>query len=96
MTKGNKDLANKIIDICLYNEIEETNLYLKVLDNQIKFYQNEINLLEESKPVFFLKKKLQEHNKKIEEYEQKIYDTYKEINEEVNYILEIKKNIDFN
>ena len=96
MSKDKEDLVNKIIDLCLYHEIEETNLYLKILDNKIKFYQNEINFLEDTKPFFFQKKKLQEHNKKIEEYEQKIYDAYKEIAEEVDFIVEIRKNIDNN
>ena len=53
MSKDKEDLVNNIIDLCLYHEIEETNLYLKILDNKIKFYQNEINFLEDTKPFFF-------------------------------------------
>lgn len=56
MAKNNKELVNKVIDLCLLHEIEETNLYLKMLDNQIKFYQSQINFLEDTKPFFFQKK----------------------------------------
>lgn len=94
MAKNDKELVNKIIDLCLLHEIEESNLYLKMLDNQIKFYQSQINFLEDTKPFFFQKRKLEEHNKKIEEYEQKIFDTYKKMNEEVDMIFEMQNSID--
>lgn len=87
-------MGNKIIDLCLLHEIKESNLYLKMLDNQIKFYQNQINFLEDTKPLFFQKKKLEEHNKKIEEYEQKIFNAYKSIGEEVDLIIEMQNSID--
>ncbi len=93
MAKDDKKLVNKIIDLCLLHEIKESNLYLKMLDNRIKFYQCEINYLEDTKPLFFQKKKLEEHNKKIEEYEQKIFDTYKKIEEEVDFIIEMQNSI---
>lgn len=94
MSKNDKELVNKVIDLCLLHEIDESNLYLKMLDNQIKFYQSQISFLEDTKPFFFQKKKLEEHNKKIEEYEQKICDNYKKMNEEVNCIIEIQNSID--
>lgn len=94
MSKGNKELANKIIDLVMIHQIQESNLYLKVLDNQIKFYQNERNFLEDTKPFFFQKKKLEEHNKKIEVCEQKIFETYKKMNEEVEFIIEMQNSID--
>lgn len=94
MAKNDKELVNKVIDLCLLHEIEETNLYLKMLDNQIKFYQSQINFLEDTKPFFFQKKKLEEHKKKIEEYERKLFDTYKTMGEEVNCIIEMQNSID--
>ena len=94
MIKNDKKLVNKIIDLCLLHEIKESNLYLKMLDNRIKFYQSQINYLEDTKPLFFQKKKLEEHNKKIEEYERKLFDTYKTMGEEVNCIIEMQNSID--
>ncbi len=94
MLKNDKDLVNKILDFCLKHEIECSNLYLKMLGNQIKIYQTEINYLKNTKPLFFQKKKLKEHNKKIEEYEQKIFNAYNSIGEEVDLIFEMQNSID--
>ena len=90
----NENIACKVIELCVVNEINESKLYLKMLDNQIKFYQNELNFLEDNKPFFFQKKKLEEHNKKIEEYEQKIFDTYKKIEKEIDFMYEMQQSID--
>lgn len=94
MSKGDKELVNKIIDLFTIHQIQESNLYLKVLDNQIKFYQNERNFLEDTKPFFFQKKKLEEYNKKIDTCEQKIFELYKKMNEEVEFIIEMQNSID--
>ena len=94
MAIDNKDLVNKVIDLCLIYGIKDSQLYLEFLDNQIKFYQNERNFLEDTKPFFFQKKKLEEHNKKIEVCEQKIFETYKKMNEEVEFIIEMQNSID--
>lgn len=93
MPKDNKDITNKIIDLCLIYEIKESHSYFELLDNKIKFYQNQIRFLEDTKPFFFQKKKLKEHNKKIEDCEQKIYDTYYKMNEEVEMILKMQNSI---
>lgn len=95
MSKKNKDneLLNKVIDLCLIYGIKDSELYLKVLDNKIKFYQSQIRFLEDTKPLFFQKKKLEEHNKKIEAYEQIITDAYIQMNEEVDMILKMQNSI---
>ncbi len=95
MSKKNKDneLLNKVIDLCLIYGIKDSELYLKVLDNKIKFYQSQIRFLEDTKPLFFQKKKLEEHNKKIEEYEQIITNAYLQMNEEVELILKMQNSI---
>lgn len=94
MSKGDKELVNKIIDLFTIHQIQESNLYLKMLDNQIKVQQNHIKYLEDTKPFFFQKKKLEKYNKEIEKCEQKIYETYKKMNEEVDFIFEMKNSID--
>lgn len=95
MSKKNKDneLLNKVIDLCLIYGIKDSELYLKVLNNKIKFYQDQIRFLEDTKPLFFQKKKLEEHNKKIEEYEQIITNAYLQMNEEVDTILKMQNSI---
>lgn len=91
MSKREKDnkneLISEIINLYLEDSIKESQLYLKLLDNQIKTYQSEINYLENTKPFFFQKRKLKEHNKKIESYEKKIKDTYLKMSAETNEIL---------
>lgn len=94
MSKEDKELLNKVIDLCMVYGIKESQLYLKFLDNQVKTYQNHRNFLEDTKPFFFQKKKLEEHNKKIEVCEQKIFETYKKMNEEVEFIIEMQNSID--
>lgn len=88
MNKKNSDneLVTKVIDLCLLNSIEESKLYLKFLDNQINFYQSHIDFLENTRPYFFQKKKLEEHNKEIEKYENKIRDIYIKIEQEIDEI----------
>lgn len=88
-----QELLNKVIDLCLTHGIKESELYLKALDNQIKVYQNHIEFLENTKPWFFQKEKLKEHNKEIELYENKIYETYMKMNDEVDYIMELRSSI---
>lgn len=95
MSKKNKDneLLNKVIDLCLIYGIKDSELYLKVLDNKIKFYQSQIRFLEDTKPLFFQKNKLEEHNKKIEEYEQIITNAYLQMNEEVDMIFKMQNSL---
>lgn len=92
-TNENNELLNKIIDLNLMYGIKDSELYLKFLDNQIKFYQTEIDILQNTKPFFFQKRKLEEHNKKIERYEQEISNVYKKMNEEAELIIEMQKSL---
>lgn len=94
MAKSDKELINKLIDLFTMYQIEESNLYLKALDNQIKVQQNHIRYLEDTKPFFFQKKKLEEHNKEIEKCEQKIYELYQKMNDEVDLIFKMQNSID--
>ena len=93
MLKESKELITKIINKCMIYEIRDSELYLKFLTNQANFYQNELNLLEETKPFFFQKEKLEEYNKKIKEQKQKIFDIYMKIEEEMNCINEMQNSI---
>jgi 3-methyladenine DNA glycosylase AlkC len=95
MTKKEQEneLLNKIINLGLTYSIKNSEFYLKLLENQIDFYKIQIDLLEDTKPLFFQKKKLEEHNKKIAEYEQKIYETYQQMNEEVDLIIKMRESI---
>ena len=92
MVKNSKDkeLLNKVIDLCLVYSIKESEMYLNILDNQIKFYTQEIEFLNDNKPLFFQKKKLEEHNKRINECYEKISNCYVEIGKEVDFLIEMR------
>lgn len=88
-----KKLSNKIIDLCFWYQIEDSHQQLRLIDMQIKGCQMQLNFLENSKPFWFQKKKLEEHNKKIEDLENKIFKYYQEMNEDVDLIQKMKKSM---
>lgn len=95
MNKNNKDtyLKNKIIDLYLKHSIEESNLYFKFLDTKIKSYESQLAFLENTKPFFFQKNKLKNHNKKIEECQKELTKTYIELEKEMEIITKINNDI---
>ncbi|MDD4624555.1 MAG: hypothetical protein PHX40_04210 [Bacilli bacterium] len=86
-------LSNKLIDLFLWYQIEDSHQQLRLIDMQIKACQMELHFLEDSKPFWFQKKKLEEHNKKIEDLENKIFKYYQEMNEDVDLIQKMKKSM---
>ncbi len=80
------ELISKIINIYLKDSIRESQLYLKLLDIQVKSYQEKLQLLEMDKTFFFQKKKLGIYNQNIKDCEQKIKDIYLKIGEEIGEI----------
>ncbi len=90
MSKRKKDkeneLISEIINLYLEDSIKESQLYLKLLDNQVKSYQEKLQLLEMEKPFFFQKKKTEIYNQNIKDCEQKIKDIYLKIGEEIEEI----------
>lgn len=61
-----------------------------MLGQQAKMYRAEIEFLENTKPFFFQKKKLVAHNKSTRECELRLYETYKQMNDEANYIMKLR------
>lgn len=88
-----KNIIDKMINLFLVYQIEDSNSYIRILHNQIKFYETKIKFLNTNKPLFFQKKKLEENRKKINEYEQKIFDIYIKLEEEINLIIKIQNQI---
>lgn len=87
---NNEDLNIKILDLCLYQQIEESFHWMKLVEKQIKFCEMQIAHLEEFKPLWFQKKKLKVYYEDIELLEDKIYDYYRQINKEVEMINKMK------
>ena len=86
-----KKLFKKIIDLCLWYQIEDSHRWLDIINLQIKNCQMQLHFFEEEKPLWFQKRKLIEHNKQIEELENMIYKYYKELGEEADMIFKLQK-----
>ena len=89
----NQELVEKIIDLCLYYQIEDSHRWLKMINLQIEYCNLQIEFLLDNKPFWFQKKKLEAHNKQIEELENKIVDYYKQIEEEVEMIIKMQQSL---
>ena len=81
-----KILIDKVIDLCLWYQIEDSHRWMDVINLQIKNCQIQLEYLLENKPFWFQKKKLKEHNKQIDELENQIYKYYENLGKEVDMI----------
>lgn len=81
-----KDIINKLLDLSLLYENENSKNWIALVSHQIKGYEIQKQHLIDNKPYFFQKKKLEEHNKKLEEIDNKILKCLKDIEEEIDYI----------
>lgn len=86
-------VVNKILDLCMYHQIEESTNFIKIIECQIKFCYSQLELLEDNKPLWFQKKKLNNYFKEKEELELKLEEYYKQINEELKIIEKMKNSI---
>lgn len=82
------ELNVQLIKIFVEIDIKETELYLKIIKEQLKFSFQQIEYLNNAKPFFFQKKKLKEYYKKRNEHYIKIFNLY---SAQKNNELKIKK-----
>lgn len=87
------EVVNKILDLCMYHQIEESINFIKIIECQINFRSSQLELLEDNKPLWFQKKKLNNYFKEKEELELKLEEYYKQINEELKMIEKLKSSI---
>lgn len=79
-------IINKLLDLSLLYENENSKHWIELVNHQIKGYEIQKQYLIDNKPLFFQKKKLEEHNKKIEELDNKILKCLQKIEEEIKYM----------
>lgn len=84
--KIDNQIVENVLEICLYQQIEESYHWMSLIEQQIKFCEIQILHLKEYKPYWFQRKKLKEHNKDIEILEDRIWEYYKKINDEIEII----------
>lgn len=86
-------LVEKIIDLFSWYQIEESNNIIKMLGNEVKFYEEEKKLILDNCIFAFQRKKAY---KEIDEIDEKIFKLYEKIGEEVTMIDKIKNSMDGN
>ncbi len=67
------EISLKFLKLFLECDIEEIELVLKVIEEQLIFYIQEIEGLDKTKPFFFQTKKLEEYYRKRNDYHIKIW-----------------------
>lgn len=87
------ELSNKILDLCLHQQIEESYQYMKLKEKQIRFCEIQIEYLQSHKPYWFQKKELKSYYEDIDLIEDQICNYYKQIEDEIKIIEEMKKQI---
>lgn len=71
-------LSEKILDLCLWYQIEDSNNWIRVFESEIKAYEAEKRILLENCMFWFQKKKVY---KEIEKIDEKIFKLYEKIGE---------------
>ncbi len=66
---------------------------LKLIQDRINFYQNQLNLLYDNKPFWFQKNALKRYNEKIEFFEDKIMNIYLSFEKEIDFDIKILEQI---
>lgn len=81
--KTNDSVADKIIDLMLWYQIEDSRLTLELYGHRIKFYELQKEHLIENKPYKFQKKKMLKYENELNEINDKIMKLYAEVEEEI-------------
>lgn len=79
----NDSVANRLIDLMLWYQIEDSRLTLELYGHRIKFYELQKEHLIENKPYKFQKKKMLKYENELNEINDKIMKLYTEVEEEI-------------
>jgi len=84
------NIADKLLKLYSHNEIENSKFHITIIQKKIDTCKLELDDLNNDKPYWFQKKKLNAHEKKIQELNKKIYQYNLEIEEQLKFIDELK------
>lgn len=79
----NDSVADRLIDLMLWYQIEDSRLTLELYGHRIKFYELQKEHLIENKPYKFQKKKMLKYENELNEINDKIMKLYTEVEEEI-------------
>ena len=88
-----KHAFNKLLDLFMYNEIEESKMFINIINKEIDFKTQMRNQLLCNKPFKFQKKKTEQYNKKLKKLEDEIIQCYKNIELELKEISRLQNSI---
>lgn len=80
---SNDSVADRVIDLMLWYQIEDSRLTLELYGHRIKFYELQKEHLIENKPYKFQKKKMLKYENELNEINDKIMKLYTEVEEEI-------------
>lgn len=80
---NNDSVADRVIDLMLWYQIEDSRLTLELYGHRIKFYELQKEHLVENKPYKFQKKKMLKYENELNEINDKIVKLYAEVEEEI-------------
>ena len=76
-------VADRVIDLMLCYQIEDSRLTLELYEHRVKFYELQKEHLIENKPYKFQKKKMIKYEKELNDIDEKIMKLYAEVEEEI-------------
>lgn len=85
-----ESLAEKVIDLCLWYQIEDSHNMIKIFESEIKILEMQKEMILSNCTFKFQRKKVE---KELEEIDKKIYRLYENVGEEITLIERMKDTI---
>jgi 5'-deoxynucleotidase YfbR-like HD superfamily hydrolase len=89
-------LSNRIIDLFIRYQIEDSNAWLRALENQVKFLEERRKQLFDNLDMCLFKFQKKKINEELEQIEKELFKQYEKIGEEVDILNKLKNAISNN
>ena len=89
-------LSNRIIDLFIWHQIEDSNAWLRVLESQVKYLEENRKQLFNDLNMCLFKFQKKKINEKLERIEKELFKQYEKIGEEVDIMNKLKSAISNN
>lgn len=89
-------LSNRIIDLFIWYQIEDSNAWLRVLESQVKFLEERRKQLFDNLDMCLFKFQKKKINEELEQIEKELFKQYEKIGEEVDKMNKLKSAISNN
>lgn len=89
-------LSNRIIDLFIWYQIEDSNAWLRVLESQVKFLEERRKQLFDNLDICLFKFQKKKINEELEQIEKELFKQYEKIGEEVDIMNKLKSAISNN